>query len=460
MGFFDKPKQCDLTGKVVDGDTMTFSVSKRIGSGGFGDVYKAKTTDGNDCALKILRLWNPEIKMPDTYRKRFYRAYELMREDNKHLISAIDKGEVDGNPFYVMPFLKRGDLYNHFDKVVRSKREMEVARCMYETAQGLYELHSRGMVHRDLKPDNVMLDDDGNILLNDFDLCGDSDNRITMYIAGVPMGVGCTYGFAPPEQENPYRDKKDVFVMPTIDIFAFGVMTYLLLTNNMPFGTVYSASDRAVYYANVNNDKWDRDALQGLQYYSFWIQLLEPCLKGDYHNRLNNTKTIIELFEKQFPQLSDGKKEVKKYPRMTDYGLSVIYGEATIKNNSNVRYGVLNADVGILTLGRFYDGVQNDINIYNDQHRFISRRHATLEWDNIDCHWYIRDGQYDKSTRSWSRSKNGTYVNSREVDGTVGARLEVDDIIYLGDMRLRVDGYDEKGWMYYGGQKHKNPIWT
>ena len=249
-------------------------------------------------------------------------------------------------------------------------------------------------------------------------------------------------------------------VMPTIDFFAFAVMCYKLLVGLFPFGSIRTDSDMAVYYAHANNDEWNRDALQITNNALFWKSILEPCLKGNYQKRLGDVKYLITQFESKFPEVcsnSNGiKEEHSKYSQMTDYGLRVLYG-----NQHGVPLcGLHDKGITILTLGRHSDGVTNDIEIRDDENRYVSRRHATLEWDGTERHWYIRDGQYDVQNHSCRRSKNGTYVNSREIDDIKGVRLEVDDIIYVGDIRIGVVGFDAKGWMYYGGERHKHPMWT
>lgn len=469
------PQECTLkSGDIIKGENITgptkdYKVVRKLGEGGFGIVYLVKSSiDERLFALKVLKLWTLNKKEQDNYRKRFDRAYQIMSTSSKHLVHSMDCGEVEGNPFYVMEFCPNGDLLDHFEKVENSRREQEVVCCMYQVLLGLDELHSKGMVHRDIKPENVMLRTDGTIVLNDFDLAGDENNRYTtQYIMGVPKQSFYTKAFAPPEQVNPIRGKKEVMVMPTIDVFAFAVMNYQLLTGAFPFGSIRTDSDMAVYYAHANNDEWDRNALANTDNAGFWIKFLDPCLKGNYQKRQGNVKELIAQIETQFPQICNGhvngnnhvnnhRRTDPNYPPMADYGLVVLYGD----KRGMPRAGLRGMGKYLLTIGRHYDGVVNDIELYDDENRYISRHHATLEWDEYDRHWYIRDGQYIMETHSWQHSKNGTHVNSREVDSSHGVRLEIDDIIYVGEMRIGVAGYDEMGYMYYDGEKHRPPYWT
>ena len=458
-----------IRGRSNAGTTKNYQVVRKLGEGGFGIVYLVKSSsDEGLFALKVLKLWDLNKKEQDNYRKRFERAYQVMNTPSKHLVHSVDCGEIEGNPFYVMEFCTNGDLLDYFEKVDNSRREQEVVRCMYQVLLGLDELHSKGMVHRDIKPENVMLRADGTIALNDFDLAGDENNRYTtQYIMGIPKQSFYTKAFAPPEQVNPIRGKKEVMVMPTIDVFAFAVMNYQLLTGVFPFGSIRTDSDMAVYYAHANNDEWNRNALVDTDNAGFWMEFLEPCLKGNYQKRQGNVKELITQFETKFPEICNGRvngcdhanvhrRTVPTYPPMADYGLVVLYGD----KRGLPLAGLRGKGKCLLTIGRHHDGVYNDIELYDDENRYISRHHATLEWDESDQHWYIRDGQYIKDTHTWQRSKNGTHVNSREVDSSHGVRLEIDDIIYVGEMRIGVTGYDEKGYMYYDGENHKPPYWT
>lgn len=465
-----KPGDCVIGQQGATGDATSYKIVQKLGEGGFGVVYLVvSNADNRQYALKVLKLWTLCKRDQDNYRKRFNRAYRVMSTPCKHLVHSIDCGEIDGNPFYVMEYCPQGDLLDYFEKIKGGQREQEVVRCMYQVLLGLAELHGKGMVHRDIKPENVMLHTDGTIALNDFDLAGDENNRFTtQYVMGIPKQSFYTKAFAPPEQVNPIRGKKEVMVMPTIDIFAFAVMNYQLLTGIFPFGPIRTDSDMAVYYAHANNDEWNRVALGGTKNADFWEKTLEPCLKGNYQKRLGNVKTLISQFETKFPDIckkqinvdtpggSPQMKNLSNYPRMHDFGLMVVYGDKRGVPSD----GLLRKGKKMLTIGRHSGDVRNDIELYGDDNRYISRRHATLEWDENDRHWYIRDGQFDMETHSWTRSKNGTHVNSREADFSNGILLEVDDIIYVGEMRIAVTGYDERGWMYYGGQIHKNRLWT
>mgnify|MGYP002624506866 FL=1 len=432
-----KPIECNFKAHdKVTGTYAEYRVEKRLGEGGFGVVYKVLSEkDGQPYALKVLKLWTLSTNDQDNYRKRFHRAYTVMHDQCCHLLYASDYGEVDGNPFYVMEYCPGGDLTDYLAKKSAATRETEIVRCMYQALLGLYELHSKGLVHRDIKPENVMLRPDGSVALNDFDLAGDENNRFTtQYFMGIPKQSFYTKAYAPPEQVNPIRGKKEVMVMPTIDMFAYAVMVYQLLTGRFPFGSIRTESDMAVYYVHASNNEWDRDALRTLKYADFWQDIIEPCLKGDYKQRLGDASKIITLFESTFPYL---RESASKSPRpqkaaLGRYALEIVYGEdvgATI---------ILNTAKPILTMGRQTSTNHNDIALNDDTNRYVSRRHATLEWDGAECCWYLRDGQFDFADRCWKPSKNGTHVNSCEVDAMAGIPLMLGDIIYVGEVRLKV----------------------
>lgn len=439
------PQECVLKpGEIVNvfgehtsGAIFSYRVEKKLGEGGFGVVYLVVSTATNKpYALKVLKQWTLRKSDQDNYKKRFNRAYKVMSTPSKHLVHSVGYGEIVGNPFYVMEYCPDGDLLDFFhQKVSSSNREQEVVRCMYQVLLGLRELHGQGMVHRDIKPENVMLRPDGTIVLNDFDLAGDENNRFTtQYILGVPKQSFYTKAFAPPEQVNPIRGKKEVMVMPTIDVFAFAVMAYQLLTGNFPFGSIRSDSDMAVYYARANNDDWDRDTLRESANPDFWRNVLEPCLRGNYQKRLGDVGELISMFESEYPLicLDKGAHHKNVNTHADSFALEVVYGEPSVRSI------VLDSSKGVLTIGRDTDMVHNNISIFDETNHYVSRRHATLEWDNASCHWFLRDGQFDSATRCWKRSKNGTYVNSHEIDDCEGACLEVNDLVFIGDIRLKV----------------------
>ena len=439
------PVKCDLAnGAIVQTESMetgnhrkNYRILRKIGEGGFGIVYLAES-EGNQYAVKILKMWEMKKGDQENYNKRFNRAYEVMHTQSTHLIHSVGRGFVSGNPFYVMEFCPKGDLLTHFQSIPKTSKEHEVIRCMYQSLLGLRDLHNRGMVHRDIKPENVMMRSDGTVALNDFDLAGDENNRYTtQYIFGVPKQSFYTKAFAPPEQVNPIRGKKEVMVMPTIDIFAFGVMTYQLLTGRFPFGKTHSESDMAVYYARVNNNNWDKDALLQLKYADFWVRFLAPCLKGNYAERLSNVQELIDQLEKNFPHILVNTEEIDKKSNVLSGNLAIkiVYGD------DMGRVFSLPKDKLLLTLGRDTIDTHNDLPLRDDNNHFISRKHATIEWDVRDNHWYIRDGQFDLTSRTWKPSKNGTYVNSREIDSRNGAQLRAGDVIYVGESRLKV--FDE-----------------
>src|SRR5207253_491415 len=139
-----------------------YDVIELLGEGAGGVVYRA--TDGTrDVALKVLRSADPMAQ------KRFAREARLAAESrSRHLVEILEVGD----DYLVMPYYAGGSLAARVPLSVA-----ETTRLAAELGQGLDALHARGVIHRDVKPSNVLLDADGAAVLTDFGLAGAADDR-------------------------------------------------------------------------------------------------------------------------------------------------------------------------------------------------------------------------------------------------------------------------------------------
>ena len=444
------------------GDTINkqYSVVKMLGAGSFGCVYRVKDRSGQDYALKLLKLW--EIVGDDRKQllQRFDMEYETGRIKSNYLVHSYEKGSVEGNPFIIMEFCPNGDLME-----AAEKGNVDFFKTAKEVLYGLKDLHLQGKVHRDLKPENVLIRHDGTAILTDFGISGDQNNRLTQRgIFGVPQQIFGTFAYMPPEQINPKRG--NATVLPTTDIFSFGVMMYQLLTYELPFGRLETESDLPQYTERAKRGKWNRELLERSANGHMWLQLIEGCLVPDFKKRLQSVDEVLSLL----PHLGGTYRPVNsdsfKQRNTIKNGilLRVMQGE---EYNKEYRLDtLLRGNSRILTIGRDTEDVYNSIPIKETLSSYVSRCHCTLELDYEKGTWVIRDGQwrvdcpiglrlrdmfpcktctaYCDNTHNrkpnWKLSMNGTYVNSAEVDRS-GIPLQLGDIISIGDVKLRVEGY-------------------
>lgn len=232
--------RCDFhTGSLIDGK---YSVDRPLGEGTFGKVFRVKRiSDGRMFALKLLKLWTVESIEREKLLKRFYQEYETGRIESEYLVQSFGKGSVEGNPYILMEYCPGGDLFTGVENGT-----IDLSKAASEILLGLKSLHSNGKVHRDLKPENVLIKADGKVALTDFGIAGDRNKRLTERgLLGVPKEVFGTYAYMPPEQVNPRRG--DATVLPTTDLFSFGVMMFQLITCELPFGSLNNESDLYQY---------------------------------------------------------------------------------------------------------------------------------------------------------------------------------------------------------------------
>ncbi len=203
-----------------------YRVASMLGRGGLGTVYLAlDTRENRKVAIKTLST------VPGQHSRRFRREFRVMaRLDHPHIIRAYDSGTHHGVPYLVMAYLSGGSfrevLAGGSDDEAGLTRRLEL--CLH-VLDALAYIHSRGIIHRDLHPANVMLEA-GNAVLMDFGLAklleSDSLSDQNLTQAGTILG---TVTYMSPEQARAHAlDLRS-------DLYAFGCLLYWLLTGAPPF---------------------------------------------------------------------------------------------------------------------------------------------------------------------------------------------------------------------------------
>lgn len=419
-------------GNIIDN---RFVVEGQLGEGTFGIVYRVSDRlDGTPRALKLLKLWSVPQHEREKLLLRFDQEYATGLIPSPYLVQSVASGQVNGNPFIVMEFCPGGDLNAC---LTRGRITLEAAAD--NILRGLKALHVNGKVHRDLKPENILMKADGTMALTDFGIAGDRNKRMTeRSSAGIPQELMGTYAYMPPEQINPKRG--DATVLPTTDIFAFGVVLYQVLTGRFPFGTVDKEEELYHYVMRSKVGEWDRNILYSFPEGKKWERLIEQCLQPDFNQRIQTADAAIALIPggARTPVVQDDMSAVP--PVVNGYALRIMQGE---EYGRIYRLTDLINTTGrrILTLGRMDNETKNLVAIKEDDSNYISRKHCTIEYYPDTNAWMIRDGQWDiGGTSRWRISTNGTYVGSSEVPVS-GRPLQFGDIISIGDAKLRFEGY-------------------
>lgn len=203
-----------------------YKIEKKLGEGGMGAVYLAHDTLlDRPVALKI-PVFAGNLEVASARFLREARAAAGLAHPN--ICPIYDVGEIGGTHFLAMAFVK-GDTLAERVKGNTPMDPTEAARVVRSIASAMQFAHNRGVIHRDLKPVNVMIDDRGEPVVMDFGLARrSSESGAKLTLQGDVMG---TPAYMPPEQVS-----GDVARMgPGCDIYSLGVVLYHLLTGDVPF---------------------------------------------------------------------------------------------------------------------------------------------------------------------------------------------------------------------------------
>ena len=206
-------------------DFVGYRVEERIGRGGMGVVYRA-----HDLRLKrtvALKLVSPELASEDRFRARFARESELaMSLEHPNVVPIHDAGDVDGRLYLAMRLVDGTDLR----ALLRAERALEPARALAicrQVAHALDSAHVKGLVHRDVKPSNVLLDENEHVYLADFGLSRRLDEH------GVQAGEGRSVGT--PAYLAPEQIEGGGLVDGRADVYSLGCLLFECLTGQEPF---------------------------------------------------------------------------------------------------------------------------------------------------------------------------------------------------------------------------------
>jgi len=398
-----------------------YRVEKLLGSGTFGVVYKV-TKNQKPYALKLLKLWEIVYKnQKESIGERFLYEFHAAQTKSEYLVKSHEFGEINNNPFFIMDFMKNGDIRNR----IGSLKMEDIIFIGYDTLKGLRDLHSVGIIHRDIKPDNVLIADNGKATLTDFGISAFVNHQIKRKtepnMFGKVKETFGTYAYIPPEQ---LIDKlRFSTTTPKTDLWAWGVMMYELFSGGeYPWGPLKTESDLVEFVRNTQTGNMaNTEAFRYMP--TVWSEVIQACLQSKFELRVDNVSIVLNTL--------DSNNRITINETIGIYDTLVL--QILLGVESGKAYTLSPLDK-IFTIGR---SDNNTIIIEDFQTVFISRFHCTIECIPSLHAWYLRDGQWCQDDKIWKPSTNGTYLNSDKVDKN-GKKLKCGDIITIGDTTIRV----------------------
>ncbi len=209
---------------ISDALAGRYELEELVGSGGMSSVYRARDRVlERTVALKVL---HRELTGDDEYVERFRREAQMVAGLVHHnIVTVIDRGDDDGRPFIVFEFVGGENLKQLVDRDGPLPLERALG-LVIQIAHGLAFAHEHGYVHRDVKPQNVLLNGSGEAKVTDFGIARSLDVKQGVTQTGAVLG---TSEYIAPEQAQGQR------VDERTDVYSLGIVLYELLTGELPF---------------------------------------------------------------------------------------------------------------------------------------------------------------------------------------------------------------------------------
>ena len=217
-----------LAARLAEALGNAYTIEGEIGRGGMGVVYRARDERlQRRVAIKVLP---PELAFQQDIRERFTReAQTAAKLSHPHIVPIHSVGEGQGLVYFVMGYVEGESVAARIRR--RGSLPVEEARrIMMETADALSAAHALSVIHRDIKPDNILLEGTrGRVMVTDFGIAKALSSTSGATLTGIGVAIG-TPAFMSPEQAAGERD-----IDGRSDLYSLGVVTYQMLTGALPF---------------------------------------------------------------------------------------------------------------------------------------------------------------------------------------------------------------------------------
>jgi serine/threonine protein kinase len=286
-------------GKLVGQEVGSNRLLAAVAIGGFGTIYAAEATDGARVAVKVV-----ESRLTDTQLARFRQEFDKLRLAAEHpgVVRCFEYGDVyvDGRvcPWYSMEFALGGDLRARIDKRkallkgnvpwLDMEAQQAVCREFLEVTAAVAHLHRLGFVHRDLKPGNVLIMEDGKLRLSDFGLIKNlqASEETLLHGPHTTTGGGAgTPGYMPPEQA------RGLDVDQRADVYSLGILLAELVLGGRPQADLLGEPGQAERGSTLRRCVSLRNLPRGLR------ALIERCTDADPECRPADAFAVLEQFQ-------------------------------------------------------------------------------------------------------------------------------------------------------------------
>jgi serine/threonine protein kinase len=287
-----------------------YRIVERLGSGGMGVVYKAYD-DGLRRWVAIKTL-NRVLSGTDIARRRFIRearAAAAVRHPNVVTIHAVE--EENGVPFIVMEYIE-GRTLRDLRRSAGTLTPMHILGISVQVAAGLAAAHVQGVIHRDVKPGNIMLEGEDRVILTDFGLARAAVDNVELTSSALPLG---TPAYMSPEQVNGST------VDGRSDLFSFGCVLYAMFVGHSPF-----QGQNALEVARKVTDLVPRPLLEvDPRTPPFLSEIVERLLEKNPAKRFQSSLELLDVLNGHLAQLNQ---------TPTDEFSRVLYRKHTVRRRS------------------------------------------------------------------------------------------------------------------------------